>query len=266
MTLNNNGWTNENEKKIKKLNKLCKKISNESKKYALEYKNKYSLLMISTMILTPLAGTFSTIGSIYSVTNSDYNHIFGISAACMSFISSIGLSILKFAKYNKLSVDYTKIYTYYISLNNNIKRQLSLEKKDRQDYFEYNKWLFYHLDNLQNEMSKEFQEFPELMKLNLDPSLKNNKMYNINSKTNEKSEDESTNESTNESSNKSLEGNINEIININEENMVIIDINNEEEEEDEEEEEEEEDDNISNYIEDRFHDGMMMYEIKRLRS
>lgn len=225
------------------------------------------------MILTPLAGTFSTLSSIFSVTSSEYDHIFGISAACMSFVTSIGLSILKFAKYNKLSIDYTKIYTYYISLDNNIKRQLSLKKKDRQDYFEYNKWLFYHLDNLQNEMSKEFQEFPELMKLNLDPSFKTNKiynMYNIHSKK-EKSDDERTTES----STVSLDGNINANHNINinenikEENMVIIELNEDdtdEEDEDEDKDSKNELNNIPNYIEDRFHDGMMMYEIKRLRN
>ena len=113
MPSNNNGWTNQNEKTIKKINKICKKISNESKKYAMLYKNIHSTLMVSTMILTPLAGTLSTLSSVFSMSSSDYDHIFGISAAAISFISSIGLSVLKFAKYNKLSINYTKIYTYY---------------------------------------------------------------------------------------------------------------------------------------------------------
>jgi hypothetical protein len=246
---NNNGWTSENEKRIKKINKICKKISNESKKYALKYKNIYSFLMISTMILTPMAGTFSTLSSIFSLSNTAYNHIFAISSASLSFISSIGLSILKFAKYNKLSTDYTKIYTYYFSLNNNIKRQLSLEKKERQEYYEYNKWLLFHLDNLQNEMSKEFQEFPELMQLNIDLGFKlNNNMYKLNICKEDKNKDENTSDS----SNASIE---------NEKNMFIINL-----EEENNTEDENKDENILNYTEDRFHDGMMMYEIKRLRN
>jgi len=206
------------------------------------------------------------------MSSTEYYNIFGISAACTSFVSSIGLSILKFAKYNKLSLDYTKIYTYYFSLNNNIKRQLSLEKKERQDYYEYNKWLLFHLENLQNEMCKEFQEFPELMQLNIDLGLNlNNKMYNMYAiNKNEKSEDESNTES----SNASIEGSIDE----NEKNMFIINLNEEKIEDNEEDEEDEDDEKIDAneveidenkniiYTEDRFHDGMMMYEIKRLRN
>ncbi len=273
MPSNNNGWTNQNEKTIKKINKICKKISNESKKYAMLYKNIHSTLMVSTMILTPLAGTLSTLSSVFSMSSSDYDHIFGISAAAISFISSIGLSVLKFAKYNKLSINYTKIYTYYYSLNNNIKRQLSLEKKDRQDYLEYNKWISYHLENLQTEMTKEFQEFPELLKLNMDLNLKiNNKMCKMHVFKN------TDDDSTNESSNTSLDSQGDTGININSEDKMFIielddDTDNEETKDGEDETEDDECDknskttnNILNYTEDRFHDGMMMYEIKRLRN
>lgn len=152
---NNELITNPNTFKItkwnKKIEKVVRDIGNKSMKYkslhlkvARNSHKKYSWYMKSVIILSPLAGTIGIIGAY----TEEYNWIFGISSSIISFLCTILVSMIKFGKYDQTCNAHKTATARYISLGNNVKRQLSLYRIDRISANEYLNWLTHSFDEL----------------------------------------------------------------------------------------------------------------------
>lgn len=106
--------------------------------------NKYSFFMIAVIIITPLAGSISVLKIIL---DSD-SYLFSIFSSILSFSAGIIVSVVKFAKYDEIGNSHKTATARYISLLNNVKRQLSLYRKDRISSNEYLQWLTNAFDEL----------------------------------------------------------------------------------------------------------------------
>jgi hypothetical protein len=99
--------------------------------------SRYTLLMYSGIILGPLAGLISAIGSI---TNPDAPITIPLVSSCISFISGIVVAIIKYGKFEEKSSHHKIAASKYTSLESNVRRQLVLNWKDRVSasyYLEY---------------------------------------------------------------------------------------------------------------------------------
>jgi hypothetical protein len=135
----------------KKIEKVVIDIGNKSFKYkslhlkvAQDSYNKYSLYMSTVIILSPLAGTIGALGAFINIES----YIFSITSSLISFICGILVSMIKFGKYDQMSNAHKTATARYISLGNNVKRQLSLYKDDRIPANEYLDWLTHSFDEL----------------------------------------------------------------------------------------------------------------------
>jgi hypothetical protein len=134
-----------------KIEKVVRDIGNKSIKYkslhmkiSNESYNKYSLYMSSIIILTPLSGTISIISTFFELDS----WIYSITSAFLSFITCVLVSMVKFGKYEQIGNAHRIATSRYISLGNNVKRQLSLYRKDRISANEYLNWLTRSFDEL----------------------------------------------------------------------------------------------------------------------
>lgn len=135
----------------KKIEKVIRDIGNKSFKYkslhlkvAQDSYNRYSLYMSTVIILSPLAGTIGALGAFINIEG----YIFSITSSLISFICGILVSMIKFGKYDQMSNAHKTATARYISLGNNIKRQLSLYREDRIQANEYLDWLTHSFDEL----------------------------------------------------------------------------------------------------------------------
>ena len=126
----NTEWNNKLEKVLKVIQKQCENYKNTHQNIALDCENKYSRLMLTSIILAPLSGIISSIGAAVDkdITMFYYTTV----STVLSFATSILVSIIKFSKFDKSSNAHTLAASRYISLENNIKRQLLLDYRDRE--------------------------------------------------------------------------------------------------------------------------------------
>ncbi len=113
-------------------------------KQAEKYYDRYSYFMTSVLIISPLAGSISLIKLILQ----SNNIFFDISVAILSFLTGIIISFIKYSKYDDVGNSHKTASARYMSLINNIKRQLLLYRKDRISADEYLQWLTNSFDNL----------------------------------------------------------------------------------------------------------------------
>jgi len=107
----------------------------------------YKKLMIMGIMLGPMAGLTATIGA--SLDMSNYAPIV-ILEVMFGFISGIVVSIMKFGKYDEVSNSNKIAAAKYFSLEYNIRRQLSLYRKDRILAKSYMEWLEIKYNEIQN--------------------------------------------------------------------------------------------------------------------
>jgi hypothetical protein len=141
------GWNSNIEKAVKLIEKQCRLYRKMHTEVSIETSEKYSNFMLSAIILTPFSGIVTTIGSIFC---KDLEHIFiyNISSTLLSFLSGILVTIIKFNKYDEISYAHKTASSRYISLEENIKRQLILYREDRINANEYLTWLSKSFDEL----------------------------------------------------------------------------------------------------------------------
>lgn len=142
-----NNWNSKIEKTVKLIEKQCriyKKIHND---ISIINNDKYSSFMIIAIVITPISGIVTAIGTILS-NNLEQLCIYSITSTILSFLSSIFISIIKFNKYDEISYAHKTSYSRYISLEENIKRQLLLYREDRINAHEYLNWLTKSFDEL----------------------------------------------------------------------------------------------------------------------
>lgn len=98
----------------------------------------YNLLMIMGICLGPTTGILATIDTIL---HPDENPTMGIITTLFGMISGITVAIIKFGKYEQTSVANKQAAARYNSIEHNIRRQLSLYRKDRVDAIRYMAWV-----------------------------------------------------------------------------------------------------------------------------
>lgn len=128
-----------------KLEQSAKDIGDKSKSYKIMHieqaqktSTTYNQLMILGITLGPLSGIISGIGT---VIESDTGPILPIISMVIGFLSGIIVSIIKFGKYDEVSNANKQAAARYTGIESNVRRQLSLYRKDRVDAIEYMKWL-----------------------------------------------------------------------------------------------------------------------------
>jgi multisubunit Na+/H+ antiporter MnhG subunit len=127
-------WTEEQEKSLKNIRDECFRAHKIHHNLALQRLQIYDALMISLLIISPLSSTISAIGLIPGIFGTQYTAII---ASTLGFGSTILASMVKFGKYDDISNTHKSISTRFLSLGNNIERQLILKKEDRQTSLQY---------------------------------------------------------------------------------------------------------------------------------
>lgn len=122
---------------------ICYKIIHSNK--ARKTYNIYLFLMILGIIIGPISGVVSAIDT---ALNPPTNPTMSIIAIFLSFLSGIVVSIVKFGRYDELSNSHQKAGAQYTSIENNIRRQLSLYRKDRVPANSYLEFISVKYDDL----------------------------------------------------------------------------------------------------------------------
>jgi hypothetical protein len=142
-------WNSKLEKVLNVIGKQCENYKNTHQNISLYYEKKYSGLMLSSIILAPLSAIISAIG-VASEHNNNNNTMFyyTTTSTIISFATGIIVSVIKFSKFDKVSNAHMMAASRYISLGNNIKRQLLLDYRDRVPAKEYLEWVIKNFDDL----------------------------------------------------------------------------------------------------------------------
>jgi hypothetical protein len=161
MNLENNEFNTEKEKKDEKSNvywnqdieKIVHEIGEKSKSYKIMHIKEaksisfiYDLLMYSGIILGPIAGLLSAIGSILSPDTSPST--LPIISGCVAFFSGIVVAITKYGKFEEKNSHHKMAASKYTSLESNIRRQLILYRDNRQNAEKYLEWIGNSFDDL----------------------------------------------------------------------------------------------------------------------
>jgi hypothetical protein len=134
------------------IEKNAKSIGEKSQGYKLMHikesmnKNKiYNILMYTAIVLGPLSGLISSLGSNI---NNDSPTVFSILSTCIAFTSGIFVAISKVGKFNEKSNAHKIAASKYTSLESNVRRQLSLPRNIRVKPSEFLNWVGSSYDDL----------------------------------------------------------------------------------------------------------------------
>jgi len=98
----------------------------------------YTRLMYLGIILGPTSGIISGIGA---ALNPEMNPTFPIIEIMLGFLSGIVVASIKFGRYDEVSNANKIAAARYSSIESNVRRQLSLNREDRQPSVNYMEWL-----------------------------------------------------------------------------------------------------------------------------
>lgn len=125
--------------------KNIKEIGENSRSYKILHLNEsqrtnriYNRIMILGILVGPLSGVLT---SIETALYPPENIIIVISTIFLSFLSGIVMAIIKFGAYDQKAKANKEIATKYLGIENNVRRQLSLTRKDRINASKYVEWL-----------------------------------------------------------------------------------------------------------------------------
>jgi hypothetical protein len=140
-------WNSKIEKVVKLIEKQCRLYKKMHNEVSINNTEKYSWFMISAIVFTPMSGVILSIGTILGKDLQDM-YVYNITSTILSLLSGILITIIKFNKYDEISYSHKTSASRYISLEENIKRQLLLYEKDRINATEYLNWLSKSFDEL----------------------------------------------------------------------------------------------------------------------
>ena len=140
-------WNSKIEHTVRLIEKQCRIYKKMHDEIYMENVDKHSYYMLTAIIITPLSGVVTALGTILS-TELNELCIYSITSTILSFISGILITVIKFNKYDEISYSHKIAYSRYISLEENIKRQLMLYREDRIRADEYLNWLSKSFDEL----------------------------------------------------------------------------------------------------------------------
>lgn len=128
-----------------KLEEAVKNIGECSKGYKLMHiyeahrtSKIHNFLMLLGIFIGPLSGVISGIGVSLSTCS---NPGWSVSTTILGFISGIIVAIIKFGKYEEISMSNKQAAARYTSIENNVRRQLGLYRTDRVEATRYMEWL-----------------------------------------------------------------------------------------------------------------------------
>jgi hypothetical protein len=134
-----------------KLEAAARDIGEDAKAYKMQhisvarYTSKvHDVLMMTSIVLGPLAGTVSGIG----VALDNGSAVLPILATVTAFLSGIFVAIVKYGEYDEMSLANKSVAAKYTSLESNVRRQLALYRSDRLDARNYLEWLTKSYDEL----------------------------------------------------------------------------------------------------------------------
>ena len=139
-------WNKTIEHNIKKIGEKALGYKIMHIKESLNISKKYNFLMYMGIFFGPLSGLLSATGAI--VTPVDAPVYFPMMASCVAFLSGIVVAITKFGKFEVRCTHHKTAASKYISLENNIRRQLALCRWDRVHAQRYLEWVGKSFDNL----------------------------------------------------------------------------------------------------------------------
>ena len=105
----------------------------------------YEWLMYFGIILGPMSGLLSGIGS---TLNPDAPTTFPIISACVAFMSGIFVAITKFGKFDEKSTSHKLAASKYTSLESNVSRQLTISRDSRLNAVQYLEYVGKSFDEL----------------------------------------------------------------------------------------------------------------------
>jgi hypothetical protein len=143
----NKTWDHTVEKVLKDIENSCKEYKymhvKGCKRSALKYDITIYIVIALAAISSILASTYDTISNC----NSDNNKVIQI---FLSLISGVLSAIIKFSKFEHKATVHRATSLKFASLENNIKRQLTLLPEDRQPADKYLEWVTHSFDELFN--------------------------------------------------------------------------------------------------------------------
>lgn len=135
-------WSPGIENVIKGIGETCQGYKWMNLFAAKKAKFRYDVLMYVVIVIGPISGILTTIATIYDTKS------LLIPITIFSFISGVFSSIVKFSRFEQRTATHKAIATKYASLENNIRRNLSLLPEDRVSAGEYLEWVSNSSDEL----------------------------------------------------------------------------------------------------------------------
>ena len=127
-------WNHHIEEVVKDIGESSKAYKTMHNKEARNANDTYNRLMLAGIITGPLSGIISAIGSSINYTPITITQI------VLGFLSGLFIAILRFGKYDEVSNSNKSAAAKYASLESNVRRQLSLYRKDRFPAVSYLEW------------------------------------------------------------------------------------------------------------------------------
>jgi hypothetical protein len=162
-------WSENIEKVISQIGISCDSYKWMSIYTAKRNEYKYNILMYTSIITGPVSGVLSIFSSSETAT---------MFVTVFSFLSGIISTIIKFSEFGEKATLYKSVAAKYSSLENNIKRQLSLNREDRVNAGEYLEWISRSYDELFSTTplipDDIYQRFEKSHSLNSDVPVKQN--------------------------------------------------------------------------------------------
>jgi hypothetical protein len=168
---NNSFWNENIENNIKNIANFCKNYTELNIKKSKNYITKYNFLIYLVIFLPPFSGFLLTL---------DYE-VLKVPITIITFISGIISTIIKYSNFEHKSLIHKNLANKFISLENNINRQLLLCKEDRINDIKYLEWINHSYEELFNTMPIESM----IIKNNIiidDQNIQNNHKIDINNK------------------------------------------------------------------------------------
>jgi len=127
------------------LESAVKEIGDESKGYKIMHihmaqtaNQMYTKLTMLGILLGPLS---SLLSGIEAMSNPYRHSVLAVITICLGFLSGVTVAVIKFGKYDEVSNANKTASARYTSLESNVRRQLSLQRKDRIPAMTYMEWL-----------------------------------------------------------------------------------------------------------------------------
>lgn len=131
-------WNEKIENNAKKIAEICKSYKALHIQESQNSMRIYNVMTITGIILGPLSGLVSGIGALI---NPETDPLLPIISAVCGFISGVVVTFIKVGKYDEVSNANKQASARYSNIENNVRRQLLLYRKDRVEPLKYMEWV-----------------------------------------------------------------------------------------------------------------------------